>query len=44
MKNIKQLHAIKQIKLYKRYYDNICDSCESKIHEQLINELTKDNK
>lgn len=26
------------------YYDNVCDSCESKIHEQLINELTKDNK
>lgn len=26
------------------YYDNVCDCCESKIHEQLINELTKDNK
>lgn len=42
---LKKYYGLKLSRLEdKKYYDNVCDSCESKIHEQLINELTKDNK
>lgn len=43
IKRLAEIHGIESHK-YNEYDDYICDSCESKIHEQLINELTKDNK